>query len=313
MDRATAQHIVELNNAFYREHAASFAATRTAPWQGWKRVVDAVRTVNGSAPGALGVLDVACGNERFARFLTQALSETHLHYTGVDNCDALAGPPSETNAVPAARAASTARKPASPPIDAGKTPAVSQNAPSTPDAPLRLSISIAQVDTTPQQAFRHRDLMAALLAGEDPLAGLGSFDLVACFGFMHHVPGHAARQALLAHLVAHTKPGGIVAVSFWQFMDDERLATKAQRADEHAVTDAPPWPSFDPRVLGPHDHFLGWQDDERPLRFCHHTSEAELDKLVNALPAGVAEECARFSADGKSGHLNRYLFLRRIR
>ena len=40
---------------------------------------------------------------------------------------------------------------------------------------------------------------------------------------MHHVPGRALRERLLDALAAHTAPGGILALSLWRFMDDERL------------------------------------------------------------------------------------------
>lgn len=37
MDTTTAQALIALNNRFYRDNAASFSATRSAPWEGWKQ------------------------------------------------------------------------------------------------------------------------------------------------------------------------------------------------------------------------------------------------------------------------------------
>ena len=270
MDQAVARKLIALNNRFYRSHAASFSATRSTPWTGWKKVarlVEAARGKTGGAaafPTSLHVLDVACGNMRLARFLAQALSQERIAYHGIDRCAPLA-----------------------------------QSA-ETPDATDRLSI-----------AFHEADILERLLApGTRTLSPTGRElpfgELVACFGFMHHVPG----EALLRELVAHAAPGGIVAVSFWRFMDDARLAGKAAVSDHGAVA-APPWEGYDPVDLEMGDHFLGWQDEGGALRFCHHTDEAELDRLVASVPARHAEECARFSADGRSGELNRYLVLRK--
>lgn len=277
MDQAVARKLIALNNRFYRSHAASFSATRSAPWTGWEKVarlVEAARGGTGGTGGAvafpapLHVLDVACGNMRLARFLAQALPQAHIAYHGIDRCAPLA---------------QTAE---------------------TPDATDRLSVT-----------FHEADILERLLApGTRTLSpagrGLPAAELVACFGFMHHVPGEAMRAALLRELVAHAAPGGIVAVSFWRFMDDARLAGKAAVSDHGAVA-APPWEGYDPVDLEMGDHFLGWQDEGGALRFCHHTDEAELDRLVASVPAGHAEECARFSADGRSGELNRYLVLRK--
>lgn len=272
MDRTTAQALIALNNRFYREHAASFSATRSAPWAGWERVVSCVRAQH-AAGDTLVVLDAACGNRRLERFLARALPDAHLVYQGVDACDVLANGTGATADGTAANGAA----------DGGAT------------APPRI---------------RYADILGELLADGDPFAGLAPANLTACFGFMHHVPGAALRAELLRTLVRHTAPGGLIALSFWAFMDDERLAAKACRADA-AARACPPSPGFAPASLEPGDHFLGWQDDGRALRYCHHGTDQEIDALVATLPAGSVEECARFAADGKTGRLNRYRILRR--
>ncbi len=64
----------------------------------------------------------------------------------------------------------------------------------------------------------------------DPLAGVPSCDLVACFGFMHHVPGIDLRLGLARALARRLAPGGLLACSFWRFMDDPHLAAKRRCA-----------------------------------------------------------------------------------
>lgn len=277
------QALIALNNRFYREHAASFSATRSAPWAGWERVASCVRAQH-AADETLVVLDAACGNRRLERFLARALPDVCLAYQGIDACDELVD---GTGAGAATGAAADEA--------AASVPAAAQ---------------AASVPAGAQSRIRRADILGELLAGGDPFAGLAPANLTACFGFMHHVPGAALRAELLQALVRHTAPGGLIALSFWAFMDDERLAAKARRADATART-CPPWPGFTSFSLEPDDHFLGWQDDAGALRFCHHSTDQEIDALVAALPAGSVEECARFVADGKTGQLNRYRILRR--
>lgn len=268
MDTSIARQLIDLNTRFYHANAASFSATREAPWDGWRRIAaHAAACVDALAPGRpLKVLDLACGNMRLERFLTEELPEAPFEFHAVDNCSELATEPS----LPA------------------------------------------------DVVYHNVDILGALL---DEAPGTpemlknpwgiftDAYALTCCFGFMHHVPSFKLRVAVLRELVRHTAPGGIIAVSFWQFMHDERLASKAHEAEEaarehglleSAVLDA----------LEPGDHLLGWQDGTS-LRYCHHFEEREIDQLIEALPAGTVRPFERYSADGRPGNLNRYVLLRR--
>lgn len=250
MDEHTARALIALNNRFYTEHAASFSATRSAPWEGWRRVVECAREAGALADGAT-VLDVACGNLRFEKFLRDETDDISLALHGVDSTPSLALPN---------------------------------------QAPLGVK-------------FRRADVLSDACA----LEGLPGVDLTVCFGFMHHVPTFALRRALLSALLGATRPGGVIAVSFWRFMDDERLARKAEEAEARA-REMPPYPGFSMEALETGDHLLGWQNEARAFRYCHHADDKEIDELVASLGT---EEIARFSADGASGKLNRYILLKR--
>lgn len=273
MDNATAQNLIDLNTRFYAEHAASFSATRSAPWEGWRHVADIARERFGDAPASLRIFDLACGNLRFERFLAEQLPHTSLHVTAIDNCPALA-------------------------VDTDQ---------------------LSRVD------YRSLDILTALLAeigrGSDGAimgtrtSALGTAfphancDLAVCFGFMHHVPGAALRQAVLEHLVDSIRPGGIVVISFWQFMNDGRIARKAARSLDLALAQ-PPFAGFSSSSLEEGDHFLGWQADDAAFRYCHHFSTAEIDRLAASV-SPLAAPIAAFSADGSNHSLNRYLVLQR--
>lgn len=157
-----------------------------------------------------------------------------------------------------------------------------------------------------QVSYRHLDLAEALFAGEDLAAQFArdQGQLVVCFGFMHHLalPEHRAR--LLEALVAAAAPGGLVAVSFWQLSRSDRLLAKAQ------ATTAKMLPVLGIGPLDEGDYLLGWQRRTDVLRYCHDFSEAQIDELVASV-APVAREVARFSADGATGNLNRYVVLER--
>ncbi|MDR0459186.1 MAG: class I SAM-dependent methyltransferase [Coriobacteriales bacterium] len=85
MDAQTAEKLIRLNNDFYQQHGSSFAATRLSPWAGWRQCLDYLMTADDFSSQAFSVLDLACGNLRFARFLFEALPESQIAYYAVDN------------------------------------------------------------------------------------------------------------------------------------------------------------------------------------------------------------------------------------
>lgn len=246
MNEETARQINAMTGAFYRHHGASFSQTRQTPWRGWERLLGFVPALRGADGGPLRVLDLGCGNLRFARFLAEHLGEGGgREIYAVDNCDELAQ---------------------------------------------------AAAEGLPEVRFRHLDVVETLLAGGDLAQAIGAppCDLAVAFGLFHHLPSLELRCKTLSALVDAVRPGGIVAVSFWQFLHDERLAAKARPAEE----------------LGEHDRLMGWQNDFEETRFCHHFTEAEIDALAGHV-ANRTCELARYSADGKTSTLNRYLVLQR--
>lgn len=174
-------------------------------------------------------------------------------------------------------------------------------------------LASAALGDSPSVRYQTLDMLDVLLAGRDLASAIEAprCGLVACFGFMHHIPGHEARRSFVRALASKAEAGGLIAISFWQFMDDARLAVKAGRSDEMASGEHPPFEGFAREQLDPGDHFLGWQQDPRPLRYCHSFAEDEIDALARSV-ADCAREVERFSADGSSDTLNRYLVLQRI-
>ena len=69
-----------LNQEFYRKTAPHFNATRQSAWQGWDQIIPYVK----ASDTPLSVLDIGCGNGRFALFLAEHFSQ-EIHYHGVDS------------------------------------------------------------------------------------------------------------------------------------------------------------------------------------------------------------------------------------
>ncbi len=309
MDTATARELIALNTKFYQDNAESFRATRSAPWEGWRQAVphleEALRTARktqGVADDAASymranpastlqepdasvvannsaatILDLACGNLRFERFLSDTISRRPLVVHAVDNCGALA-----------------AQEPATANVES---------------AAIGIESTAATVVFHDIDILRHA--LAHGIAGEtlSRLPGVPLCDVSVCFGFMHHVPSIALRERVLQLLAEHTRPGGVIVASFWQFMHDEKLARKADAAAAFARSH-PDCFRFNLDEFEPGDQLLGWQDTDS-IRYCHHFDDEEIDELVASVSNTGIRELARYSADGKSHALNRYVVFRR--
>ena len=254
---STAEQLSRVTSEFYAQQTQSFSATRQMPWQGWQQCLDAMpQLLVGEKPS---VLDVGCGNLRFARFLRDEAGIVPAKYFAVDNCKPL--------------------------VESGNT-----------DAHVS------------ELAFIELDVIKSLLDNtlSSELTVLAC-DLVVAFGFLHHVPGVDKRLQLLRTLLEKAKPGGFVCVSFWQFMNSQKLAAKAQETTVQGLRAL----GIDASELEEHDYLIGWQDKANTWRYCHHFSQEELDELLGSLGSDV-QVCAQFSADGKDNDLNRYVILQRL-
>ena len=88
MNKETADKLAHATSRFYAEQATSFSATRGKPWPGWYRCADMLAGAFERTGGA-SLLDLACGNLRFERFMHEAHPSLELSAYAVDGSEAL--------------------------------------------------------------------------------------------------------------------------------------------------------------------------------------------------------------------------------
>lgn len=76
----TIKALNQLNTTFYEQIAQDFNVTRQHFWPGWSHLMTFTQPLLPSSPH---ILDVGCGNGRFASFIAPYFSEAH--YVGLDN------------------------------------------------------------------------------------------------------------------------------------------------------------------------------------------------------------------------------------
>lgn len=83
MKKSTINRLNQLNQKFYFEIADEFSQTRQLPWEGWEKLLGYDFVIEKiEKQQKIFVLDLGCGNGRFAEFL--ANKKINMGYLGVD-------------------------------------------------------------------------------------------------------------------------------------------------------------------------------------------------------------------------------------
>jgi SAM-dependent methyltransferase len=82
MNQRTVAALNAINREFYHHRAEDFSSTRQSPWRGWARLLEQMKD-RFDGDEEISVLDVGCGNGRFARYLSDHYPHTFA-YMGID-------------------------------------------------------------------------------------------------------------------------------------------------------------------------------------------------------------------------------------
>lgn len=143
------------------------------------------------------------------------------------------------------------------------------------------------------------DIVEQLLTQQQLLINTQNFQVVACFGVLHHIPSQELRIQLVKHLSGYVEEGGLLLLACWQFDRNETLLSRQRSSEELGFTQ---------KDLEENDHFLTWERELNAVRYCHLVDETEQDALIRESGLRLID---RFSADGKTNDQNEYLILQK--
>lgn len=143
------------------------------------------------------------------------------------------------------------------------------------------------------------DIIEKLLQKNNFLRAEEQFDLLVAFGIMHHIPSQELREQFFRTLSAHSKPGGIVIVTFWDFIAPKRLEKK--QIDPALL-------GIDKKLLDSGDYILDWKRGTSAFRYANHITVTQRYHLAKTVGFSLLTE---FRADGKEKNLNHYLVLQK--
>ncbi len=122
----------------------------------------------------------------------------------------------------------------------------------------------------------------------------GSYSLITAFAVLHHIPSIELRQQIVQKVRRLLAPGGKFIHSNWQFLNSEKLKGRIQ-----------PWASAGLSIedVDDGDYLLDWRSGGSGLRYAHHFSEQELNRLASDTGFKVS---GSFLSDGAGERLGLY-------
>jgi 2-polyprenyl-3-methyl-5-hydroxy-6-metoxy-1,4-benzoquinol methylase len=121
----------------------------------------------------------------------------------------------------------------------------------------------------------------------------GTYDLVALFGLLHHIPGAERRLTLVKTLAERVTPHGLLVFTCWRFYEYSRFRERIVPLPEDLSAEAG-------------DYLLDWRRGTHALRYCHYVDDEELERLIEATHL---QPVLQYRADGQSDDMNLYVIL----
>lgn len=164
------------------------------------------------------------------------------------------------------------------------------------DADARL-LDLAATQTTNLPGLACRFAAADLAQPDWTAAASAPYDAVACLAVLHHFPGYDLRRRILAELANLLAPGGLLALSTWQFLSVARFVDRSVGWETIGLSETD---------VEPGDALLTWNQGAHAVRYVHNLDREEVARMAADCGLVIADT---FRADGKEGNLNLFATL----
>lgn len=128
-----------------------------------------------------------------------------------------------------------------------------------------------------------------ILLGSKPLSRL-QYDIVTCFGVMHHIPDKQLRKEFFTKLAKAVTPGGFLTLATWEFNPHKGVKSEYEEGS----------------------YLLSWDNNPEVKRFCHLYSAEEKELMVKIMAKNGLDLVHSFKDDVKKDNSNHYFIFRKL-
>lgn len=255
------EKINQVNEIFYSTIADSFSQTRQYAWDGWVKLLPILQKYSD-----LSVLDLGCGNARFAHFLATNL-ENKINYTGIDSCCEL--------------------------LKLGSSQIKEKQYNNLECKFLEKNIFELGDLSIPDQRLDDKGL------SKDN----NNFSLITLFGVMHHIYDNADRQKLFNLISQKLSESGYFIFATWEFKNNQRQMKKNLDLKSNKGQEFLKQYNLELKDFSQDDYILDWTRTNQAYRYCRNYSTQEIQNLCKQNSLQIVDS---FYADGKEGDVNKY-------
>ena len=246
MNQVTIDQINLINKDFYSKISSQWNQKLDSKWMGWNRLITHIKN-NFENKDIIRILDLGCGNGRFATFLNANLKQK-IEYTGVDF---------DTFFLQQAK---------------DRDEYTTQN---TYNTKKFNKFDLIDLDLT-------KDNLTKIFINKGHNQ---KYDLVVLFGLIHHIASKNSRLQLLnlaKSCLDDQNTNGLLVWTSWRFLDQPRLLKRVVDLDSPLGQQIIKDNNLDIKQLEIGDHFLSWVKHDYAIRFSHYINEQEGKNLINS-------------------------------
>jgi tRNA (uracil-5-)-methyltransferase TRM9 len=286
MTQITIDKLNKINQDFYYRISKYWNNKDNSAWYGWNTLLPIIQEKFKNKK-EISILDLGCGNARFATFMNSTFPDVKINYVGIDT-----------------------------------DPQFLQNGKERGKEDFQ-EFNLIQVDLIKDdwQNLLNQKMKNAVFLNSfqnphtietktDKATKPQKFDLVVMFGILHHIPSFEARQNLLNQASEMLKPNGTLIFTGWRFLDKDRLRKRVLDSNQLFYHHALNFFGLKQNELEENDYLLDWVKYEYSIRYAHYISEAESKEMAKLAKLKIK---THFIDDSLQRDQNNYWICERIK
>jgi tRNA (uracil-5-)-methyltransferase TRM9 len=252
MTQNTIDKLNKINQDFYFRISKYWNNNEDSAWFGWNTLLPLIQDKFKNQK-EISILDLGCGNARFATFLQSNFPDLKINYVGIDTDLQFLENGKERD------------KENFKEFRLIQADLIKDNWQNLLNQKRRITVIPNSFQNPPTTENKTSNI---------------KFDLVIMFGILHHIPSLKARQNLLNQASELLTENGMLIFTGWRFLDKDRLRKRVLNPKQLFYHHSLNFFGLEQDELEDNDCLLDWVKYEYSIRYAHYISEIEAEDMI---------------------------------